>query len=95
MPFGMGSGPRRSAVPPAYTSSALSIKRTPAKHMMEAVSVASIANSRYPILINGNADPHSTLHTTAMPTAAAGLPKKASKREGEEDFVIIFGGSGS
>ena len=58
--------------------------------MMEAVSVESMAYSRYPILINGNADPHSTLHTTAIPTAAAGLLKKASKREGEEAFVITF-----
>ena len=48
-----------------------------------------------PLSQAANYHPHSTLHTTAMPTAAAGLPKKASKREGEEDFVIIFWGSGS
>ena len=49
---------------------------------MEAVSPLSMAYSRYPSLIKGNAAPHRQLHSTARATAAAGLANSASSRAG-------------
>ena len=37
-----------------------------------------MANIRYPILINGSADPHRMLQRIAIATAAAGLEKNLS-----------------
>ena len=78
----MGSGLRFSARPHTQTSTALSMKRTPAKQRMDGVSAASMANRRYPILMKGNAAPHNTLQRMAMATAAAGAAKNASSFEG-------------
>jgi len=74
----MGSGRRLSASPASQTSAAPIMKRTPAKQRMVAVSEESMANIRYPILINGSADPHRMLQRIAIATAAAGLEKNLS-----------------
>ena len=54
------------------------MNRTPAKQRMEAVSALSMANSRYPILMKGKADPQKQLHKMAKATAQAGRAKRLS-----------------
>ena len=47
---------------------------------MEAVSAASMANSLYPSLMKGKAEPHRQLQMTAKATAKAGVPNRVSSR---------------
>ena len=56
------------------------MNRTPAKQRMEAVSAASMANSLYPSLMKGKAEPHRQLQMTAKATAKAGVPNRVSSR---------------
>ena len=60
----------------------------PAKQRMEGVSAASMAKRRYPSLMKGKADPHSTLHRIASSTANSGVPKILSSFSARESVAL-------